>query len=32
MILVKKKAGWEGEGCFDNEEERSRFHAGDDIF
>ena len=33
MILVKKKAKWEGVGCFDEEdEERSRIHAGNYIF
>ena len=35
MILVKKKTGWEGVGCFDEEEEeeeRSRIHAGNYIF
>ena len=32
MILVKKKAGWEEVGCFDEEEERSRIHAGNYIF
>ena len=27
MILVKKKAGWEGVGCFDDEEERTLARA-----
>ena len=32
MILVKKKARWEWVGCFDDEEERSKIHAGKYIF
>ena len=33
MILVKKKAEWEGVECFDEEEEESsRIHAGNYIF
>ena len=32
MVLVKKKTRWEWVGYFDDEEERSRTHAGKYIF